>query len=79
MTALTLEAFLARIYLDEKARARFLENPQSEATIAGLSPQDVEAVTKIDRVGLELLAISLERKRKRRCEKRPNGRGVCKK
>lgn len=58
-----LETFLARIYVDREARARFLADPRGEATKAGLTPQQVEDVIKIDRNGLELLADSLERKK----------------
>ncbi len=58
-----LESFLARIYVDEKARARFLADPRGEAAKAGLTAQQVEDVVKIDREGLELLAESLKRKK----------------
>ena len=58
-----LEAFLARIYVDERARAKFLADPRAEATKAGLTAQQVEDVVKIDRDGLELFARSLERKK----------------
>ena len=58
-----LEAFLARIYVDEKARAKFLADPRGEATKAGLTAQQVEDVVQIDRDGLELFAHSLERKK----------------
>ena len=58
-----LEAFLARIYVDEKAREKFLAHPRAEATKAGLTAQQVEDVVKIDRDGLELFAQSLERKK----------------
>jgi hypothetical protein len=58
-----LEAFLARIYVDQKARAKFLADPRGEATKAGLTAQQVEDVVKIDRDGLELFAHSLERKK----------------
>lgn len=57
-----LESFLARIYVDRDARAKFLADPRGEATKAGLTRQQVEDVIKIDRDGLELLADSLERK-----------------
>ena len=60
-----LETFLARIYVDRKARAKFLADPRGEATKAGLTPQQVEDVIKIDRDGLELFAQSLERKKLR--------------
>ena len=58
-----LESFLAQIYVDDNARARFLADPRGEASKAGLTPQEVEDVVKIDRDGLELLAESLKRKK----------------
>jgi len=61
-----LETFLARIYVDQTARERFLADPRGEATKAGLTAQQVEDVVKIDRDGLELLAASLERKKHNR-------------
>ena len=67
MSASILEAFLARIYVDAQARERFLNDPTAEALKAGLSRDEIEAVKQIDRVGLELFANSLERKRQRRC------------
>ena len=70
MSASTVEAFLARIYVDPQERARFLTNPTAEALKAGLSHEEVEAVKQIDQVGLELFALSLERKRQRLCAKR---------
>ncbi len=63
MSASTLEAFLARIYVDPDARERFLSDPAAEALRAGLSSDEIEAVKQIDRVGLELFVVSLERKR----------------
>lgn len=65
MSASALEAFLARIYVDEVARADFLADPRGEAIRAGLTAEEVEAVAAIDRVGLELFTKSLERKRQR--------------
>ena len=65
MSTSILEAFLARIYVDPQARARFLSNPTAEASKAGLSDEEIEAVKQIDQVGLELFAVSLERKRQR--------------
>ncbi|HEX5966073.1 MAG TPA: hypothetical protein VFY51_09075 [Pyrinomonadaceae bacterium] len=61
-----LESFLAHIYVDKKAREKFLADPRGEATKAGLSAQQVEDVIEIDRDGLELLAHSLERKKQGR-------------
>ena len=66
MSAATLEAFLARIYVDPEAREKFLNDPEDEALRAGLSSDEVEAVKQIDRVGLELFSASLERKRSKR-------------
>ena len=66
MSVSKLEAFLARIYVDAKAREKFLSDPSAEALTAGLSDDEIEAVGQIDQLGLELLADSLERKRRRR-------------
>lgn len=66
MSASRFEAFLAKLYVDEGARAKFLANPRGEALKAGLTAQEVEAVARIDRVGLDLLTTSLERKRRGR-------------
>ena len=66
MSASRFEAFLARLYVDETARGRFLADPDGEAMKAGLTANEVEAVAKIDRVGLELFTKSLERKHRRR-------------
>ena len=63
MSAQNLEAFLAKIYVDEKARAKFLADPRAEASKAGLNEQEIQALEKIDLVGLELTAQSLQRKR----------------
>jgi hypothetical protein len=60
------EAFLAKIYVDEKARDRFLADPRGEASRAGLNQEEIEALEKIDRAGLELAAQSLQRKRSKR-------------
>lgn len=57
------ETFLARIYVDEDARAKFLADPRGEATKAGLTEQQVEDAVKIDREGLEMFAASLKRKK----------------
>ena len=66
MSASCFEAFLAKLYVDESTRAKFLADPRGEAMKAGLTAQEVEDVTRIDRVGLDLLSKSLERKRRRR-------------
>ncbi len=58
--------FLAKIYVDAKARDRFLADPHGEAARAGLAPEEIAALEQIDRVGLELAANSLQRKRSKR-------------
>lgn len=63
MTGSRLEAFLARIYVDQTAREKFLADPRGEATRAGLAAQEIEDLVNIDREGLELFAHSLEHKR----------------
>ena len=72
MSASRFEAFLAKIYVDQRAREKFLADPRGEARKAGLTAQEVEAAVGIDRVGLDLLTKSLERKRRRRFVK-PSG------
>lgn len=66
MSDARFEAFLARIYVDENARARFLADPRGEATRAGLTQEQVDDVVKIDREGLEMFAASLKRKKQGR-------------
>ncbi len=65
MSAARLEAFLAKIYVDEDSRGRFLTDPRGEAAKAGLNEQEIEALEKIDRAGLILTAQSLQKKRRR--------------
>ncbi|HKP81145.1 MAG TPA: hypothetical protein VJT69_03960 [Pyrinomonadaceae bacterium] len=65
MSTSLLETFLARIYVDAQARERFLSDPVAEALKAGLSQDEIDAVKQMDQVGLELFAVSLERKRQR--------------
>lgn len=69
MSASRFEAFLAKLYVDEDARAKFLADPRGEALQEGLTAQEVEDVVRIDRVGLEMFASSLERKRRGRFAK----------
>jgi hypothetical protein len=70
MSAARLEAFLAKIYVDEGSRERFLADPRGEAAKAGLNEQEIEALEKIDRAGLILTAQSLQKKRRRLSGKR---------
>jgi hypothetical protein len=60
------EAFVARLYVDETLRRRFLADAKGEASRAGLSPTEIQAVERIDRTGLELAADSFEHKRRQR-------------
>jgi hypothetical protein len=64
--SIAFEGFLARLYVDAEARRRFLADPRGEATRAGLAGDEVDALVDIDRVGLELAAASLARKRRAR-------------
>ena len=63
MNTPALELFLAGIYVDTEARVRFLAAPYEEAKRAGLSEEQCRALEAIDRVGLEMAAHSLSRKR----------------
>ena len=63
-----LEEFLATLYVDAPARARFLKAPYAEAARAGLTEEQCRELEKIDRVGLELAARSLTVKRSRKSE-----------
>jgi Aromatic-ring-opening dioxygenase LigAB, LigA subunit len=61
-----LERFLAQLYTDRDARARFAADPRAEAQRAGLSDAESAALERIDRAGLEMAARSFERKRTKR-------------
>lgn len=63
MSAPALEQFLARLYVDAEARARFVADARGEAGRAGLSEDECRALESLDRVGLELAAQSFARKR----------------
>lgn len=58
------ETFLARLYVDEALRARFLADPRGEALRAGLDEAAAASLTSIDREGLLLAAESFARKRR---------------
>jgi hypothetical protein len=64
MSTARFEAFLAKIYVDAEARAQFLADPRGESMRAGLTEPEISALEKIDRIGLELTAQSLQRKRR---------------
>jgi hypothetical protein len=63
MSAQKFEAFLAKLYVDNQARSRFLADPRREVLRAGLTEDDCAALEKIDLAGLELAAQSFARKR----------------
>lgn len=62
----SVEDFLARIYVDAAARARFLANPRAEAACSGLQEWQCRALERVDRVGLEMAARSFANKRARK-------------
>jgi len=68
MNTPALERFLAKIYVDPVARARFLAAPRAEAARAGLSEGQCVALENIDQLGLEMAARSFGHKR---ASKRP--------
>ena len=63
MSESRLESFLARIYVDAAARAKFLADPRGEAVKAKLTAEEIEDLANIDRDGLEMFAHSLEHKK----------------
>jgi hypothetical protein len=63
MSAQKVEEFLARLYVDDQARARFRADPRGEAVKAGLTDEECSALSEIDLIGLELAAESFARKR----------------
>jgi hypothetical protein len=65
------EAFLAKLYVDDQTRSRFLVDPRREALSSGLAEDDCAALENIDLVGLELAANSLARKRASHRLRRP--------
>lgn len=62
------ETFVARLYVDEKLRQAFLADAAAVADGAGLTPDEIRAVQRIDRTGLELAARVFEHKRRRRAD-----------
>jgi hypothetical protein len=63
MSAQKFEAFLAKLYVDDNARSRFLADPHREALNAGLTETECATLETIDFIGLELAAQSFARKR----------------
>jgi len=58
-----LEAFLAGLYAHPGVLERFERDPSGAARGAGLAPDEVESVLRMDRAGLRLAAASVSRKR----------------
>jgi len=58
-----LETYLALLYTDEAKRHAFLQAPQAQALLHGLSPQEALALAAIDRIGLQMAAASFRHKR----------------
>jgi hypothetical protein len=63
MSSPALESFLAMLYTDADARARFVADMQGEAGRAGLSEAEATALCAIDLAGLEMAAASYAHKR----------------
>ena len=74
MSAQKFEAFLAKLYVDDNARSRFLAEPRREATTAGLTEAECASFETIDLVGLELAAESFGRKRASAPPRKPAGK-----
>jgi hypothetical protein len=66
MNGSALESFLASIYVDSAARARFTADPFGEARQAGLSLEECASLASLNQNDLELVARSLVHKRQAR-------------
>jgi hypothetical protein len=64
MTDPAFEAFLARLYTDADFCTKFLADPRG--TAAGLTPEQILALERIDREGLELASRSFLHKREQK-------------
>lgn len=72
MSSPALESFLAKLYTDDEARARFLTDVRGEAERAGLSEAQATALRRIDRAGLQMAAASYAHKRAQHRRPRPS-------
>ena len=63
MSSVALEAYLARLYTDPVERKKFLSDPFKAALDVGLSQDDANALSSIDKVGLRMAAASYAHKR----------------
>jgi hypothetical protein len=66
MSAQSVEALLARLYVDGVLRERFSVDAATVMREAGLDSREAAAFANIDRAGLELAAESYARKRSAR-------------
>jgi hypothetical protein len=66
VSALRVEEFLARLYVDPEARRCFVAEPRECARRAGLAETDVTSLAALDADDLELAARSFAAKRSRR-------------
>jgi hypothetical protein len=64
-SAQSLEALLARLFVDEELRTRFKRDPKSVGREFGLDESSLAALADADWVGLDLAARSYSRKRAR--------------
>ena len=60
---MNIEIFLAKLYVDEAFRQKFLENPRREAREWGLSKAQVDSLQFLDLPGLRLAVNSFAQKR----------------
>lgn len=63
MSSPALEAYLAVLYTDDAKRDAFLQAPQAQSVLHGLTPQEADAMAAIDRIGLQMAAASFQHKR----------------
>jgi hypothetical protein len=68
MSSPALEAFLALLYADAAALARFLDDPDAVLAASGLDPAERAALVAIDRPGLVMTAHSFAAKRSARAK-----------
>ena len=70
MSARGVEAFLARLYSDAALRERFLQNEKIAMADLPLTEIEQAALLQIDRVGLQMAAVSYANKRAHHNRKR---------
>jgi hypothetical protein len=63
MSSPQLETFLARLYTDGALREAFLRDPHATASSATLATDEVDALCRMDRAGLQMAAHSFAKKR----------------